>query len=68
MNPGRLPRPAAWFLCWAGAGLTLACLWELVRFGFRRVLAYWLALGLSAAFAGWLLASGPDAGRGGPRT
>jgi hypothetical protein len=60
-----LPKPAAWLLCAASGVLSLACLAALIRFGFRWVLAWWLALSLSAALAGWSLAQGRDAGRGG---
>jgi membrane protein implicated in regulation of membrane protease activity len=61
-----MPKPAAWFLCAVGSGLSLACLWALLHFGFRWVLALWLALSLAAAFAGWSLTRDQDAKSGGP--
>jgi membrane protein implicated in regulation of membrane protease activity len=60
-----LPPPAAWLLSLAGGALSLGCLIALVRFGFRWVLAWWLALSLSAAYAGWSLTRDQDADRGG---
>jgi hypothetical protein len=36
-----------------GIVLSLACLVAVLRFGFKWVLAWWLALSLSAAWAGW---------------
>ena len=66
MRPG-LPRQAAWFLCAAAGLLCLACVVAMARFGFRWVLAWWLALSLSAALAGWSLAKGGPAGRGGQK-
>lgn len=66
MKPRLIPKPAAWLLCAAGAGLSLACLGALARFGYRWVLAWWLALSLSAAFAGWSLTRDQDADHGGP--
>lgn len=51
----RLPKQAGRLLCLAACVLSLVCLAYLVRFGFRPVLAWWLALCLSAAFAGWSL-------------
>jgi hypothetical protein len=63
----RLPKPAAWLLCAVGTGLSLACLWAWLHFGFRWVLAWWLALSLSSAFAGWSLTRDQDAERRGPQ-
>gem|GEM_PF-2984874 len=60
-----LPPSAAWLLCLAGGALSLGCLTALVRFGFRWVLAWWLALSLSAAYAGWSLTRDQDADGGG---
>jgi len=60
-----LPPPAAWLLGLAGGALSLGCLIALVRFGFRWVLAWWLALSLSAAYAGWSLTRDQDADSGG---
>jgi membrane protein implicated in regulation of membrane protease activity len=44
--------PGAWMLA-LGAALSLACLVALLRFGFMWVLAWWLALSVSAAWSGW---------------
>ena len=65
MKRASLPPPAAWLLCLAGGALSLGCLIALVRFGFRWVLAWWLALSLSAAYAGWSLTRDQDADSGG---
>jgi hypothetical protein len=51
----RLPKQAGHLLCVVACVLALSCLAALVRFGFRPVLAWWLALSLSAAIAGWSL-------------
>jgi membrane protein implicated in regulation of membrane protease activity len=63
-----LNKPAAWLLCLAGGVLSLGCLTALVRFGFRWVLAWWLVLSLSAAYAGWSLTRDQDAPCGGQRS
>jgi hypothetical protein len=55
-----LPRSAAWMLIAAGGALSLACLAAIIRFGFLWVLAWWLALSLSAAYAGWSLTRDQD--------
>lgn len=51
----RLPKTAAWLLCGAAGVSALADAVVLVRFGFRWVPAWWLALSLSAVIAGWSL-------------
>lgn len=66
MRSFRLPRSAAWMLFAAAVILALAVLAAWLRFGYRWVLAWWLALSLSAAYAGWSLTRDQDAERGGP--
>jgi len=52
MKPRAWSVPGAWMLA-LGIVLSLACLVAVLRFGFKWVLAWWLALSLSAAWAGW---------------
>lgn len=66
MNAARRLQGAGWLLAAAGLVCALAALAALLRFGFRWVPAWWLALSLSAAYAGWSLTRGRDAERGGP--
>jgi hypothetical protein len=54
----RLPPWAGRLLLGAAGVLSLACLVDWVRFGFRWVLAWWLALGLIAATSAWTLVGG----------
>ena len=54
MKPA-LPKQAVWLLRGVAGLLSLACLVALFRFGFRPTLAWWLALGLTAAYAAWSL-------------
>lgn len=61
MSKLRLPKAAGWLLAVAASLLVLACLVAWIRFGFRPVLAWWLALSLSAAYAGWSLTRDQDA-------
>lgn len=63
-----LNKPAAWIFCLAGLVLSLGCITALLRFGFRWVLAWWLVLSLSAAYAGWSLTRDQDATGGGQRS
>jgi membrane protein implicated in regulation of membrane protease activity len=44
--------PGAWMLA-LGIALSLACLVAVFRFGFKWVLAWWLALSIFAAWSGW---------------
>ncbi len=44
--------PGAWMLA-LGVALSLACLAALLRFGFKWVLAWWLALTVLTAWSGW---------------
>lgn len=66
MSGWRLPKAAGWLLLAAASAFALAILAAWARFGFRWVLAWWLALSLSAAHAGWSLTRGQDAERGKP--
>ena len=53
MGASRSLTGAGWLLFAAALICAVACLAAWFRFGFRWVLAWWLALGLSAAWAGW---------------
>lgn len=57
--------PGAWMLA-LGVALSLACLVAVFRFGFKWVLAWWLALSIFVAWSGfrWWQQSDEDANKG----